>query len=641
MPDIIPTNKSAQVLHNGRPATIDRQVGLDRKLIIYEDGSSEIVKYTKLSRLRETGDPLVNEIPMEAYKETQIKLARKRLEVIAPILEDSKNRTKRIREAIKKTGLSKSTIYRWLRDFECSPRITSLVSKASRKRNKRLDPRVERIIEDTIKEEYLKPKQVSKKRIFESVKEQCQTARLKIPHPNTVNARINALSQKSKTKGRRGAKIAREIHDPNKGTFPEGRFPLECVQMDTQKLDIIVVDSVDRQAIGRPYLTVAVDTFSRMIVGYYLSLESASSYTAGACIYRMLLPKDGILEKFKINGSWPVWGLPVNLHVDNGSDFKSDSVRRACDKHTITIEFRPPGFPNWGGHVEAFFKTLTHWVHDLDGTTTSKPQELHSYDAIKNSTMTMEEIEKWFLTFIVYVYHERLHSSMEVPPIRRWEDGIRGTNGFAGIGTPDIPDDTRDLRLDFLPSKIRTVSKYGIRWDNIYYNADVLDVWVNEKQGGKSVKHIVRRDPHNISKIYFFDPTVEKYFEVPYSNISHPSIDVWELRRAQEFLAKRGIKKAEQDEDKIFEGIMLMRAIERDSRAKTVAASRKTRRKAEQKRKHAATALPAATKDKNEEIDKGNITRLPTKPKSRFAFSGKRKSELVDDTVEQDFGEWS
>ncbi|MBO6519205.1 DDE-type integrase/transposase/recombinase [Thalassospira sp.] len=358
MPDLIDVSKGSEVLYRGRQATVVRHVSLEQALIKFEDGSYETVRLSALGR-RSSSDEVqsLNEIPMEAYSEQNIDLAKKRLAVIQPIIEDPANKPALVKEASERTGLSISTIYRWLQKHEISPRLTSHISRASRKRKKRLGTRVERIIKDTISELYLKPKRVSQLRVIEEVKARCKSARLKVPHPNTIRSRIAELSERTKAKGRRGAKKARERHDAIKGRFPEGQLPLQCVQMDTQELHVHIVDSEERLEIGRPYLTLAVDTFSRMIVGYHLSLDAASAFTAGACVHHILLPKDMTLERLGVEGSWPVWGLPGNLHVDNGKDFRSKSLQRACEKHHITIEFRPPNFPHWAGCVESFFDT--------------------------------------------------------------------------------------------------------------------------------------------------------------------------------------------------------------------------------------------------------------------------------------------
>lgn len=643
MPDVIDIREGAEVLYDGRPALIDRHVSLDQALIKFEDGSFETVKLSKIARKAPPKDVQQrNEIPLEAFKEKSVELARSRLKILQPILDDPKNNAARVKEAAENSGFSISTIYRWLAKYEVSPRLTSLMSKASRKRKKRLDGRIERIITDTIAEEYKKPKRVSQEYVIEVVQGQCKSAKLKVPHANTIRSRISELSEKEKIKGRRGSKIARQRHAANKGKFPEGAYPLECVQMDTHELDIIIVSSDEREAIGVPYVTLAIDTFSRMVVGYHLSLDRASAYTAGACVHHMILPKDKTLERLGNEGTWPVWGLPANIHVDNGKDFRSKSLQRACEKHHMTVEFRPPGFPDWGGHVESFFDTLKSRVHNLDGNTKSNTVERRDYDSIKGSTMTFEEFEQWLVTFIVAVYHNRIHSMIEVPPIQRWNDGIKGLNGFTGIGEMPMPVDSRDLRLDFLPSTERTVGKYGIKWSKIHYYSDILDRWINEKKGGKSVKHILRRDPHDISKIYFFDPELEKYFDVPYSNIAHPSIDQWELQQAQVFLAKRGLKKSGQDEDAIFEGIRKMREIEIISRAETAKASRVKRRNAEKKRLQKPSPVSAiGPADTNDDLDDSNVTPLPSKPKPAFTFSGRQSPEITDDDLDEDFGEWS
>ncbi|RCY11562.1 transposase [Escherichia coli] len=41
--------------------------------------------------------------------------------------------------------------------------------------------------------------------------------------------------------------------------------------------DLIVVDDRDRQPIGRPYLTLAIDVFTRCVLGMVVTLEAPSA----------------------------------------------------------------------------------------------------------------------------------------------------------------------------------------------------------------------------------------------------------------------------------------------------------------------------------------------------------------------------
>ena len=58
--------------------------------------------------------------------------------------------------------------------------------------------------------------------------------------------------------------------------FDSAQRPLDLVQIDHTKLDIIVVDDEQRLPIGRPWITLAIDVYSRMVTGFYI-LETVSS----------------------------------------------------------------------------------------------------------------------------------------------------------------------------------------------------------------------------------------------------------------------------------------------------------------------------------------------------------------------------
>jgi putative transposase len=53
--------------------------------------------------------------------------------------------------------------------------------------------------------------------------------------------------------------------------------PLEIVQIDHTKVDIVVVDEQTREPIGRPWITLAMYLFSRMVTGFHLSVRQRSS----------------------------------------------------------------------------------------------------------------------------------------------------------------------------------------------------------------------------------------------------------------------------------------------------------------------------------------------------------------------------
>jgi putative transposase len=77
----------------------------------------------------------------------------------------------------------------------------------------------------------------------------------------------------------------------------------------------MIVDEHTRQPIGRPYLTVGIDVYSRCITGFCLTLEPPSAVSVGLCLAHAVLDKETDLRRLEIEGEWPIWGKPGTIHV--------------------------------------------------------------------------------------------------------------------------------------------------------------------------------------------------------------------------------------------------------------------------------------------------------------------------------------
>ncbi|PVV60583.1 transposase, partial [Chryseobacterium sp. HMWF035] len=66
-------------------------------------------------------------------------------------------------------------------------------------------------------------------------------------------------------------------------------------------------------------------------------------------------------------------------------------------------------------------------------------------------------------------------------------------------------------------------------------------------------------DPRDISIIYFYDPVLNDYFEIPYRDTSKPPISIWEFNEVVTKLQKSNLPV---DEDSIFEAYKEMDEIE-------------------------------------------------------------------------------
>lgn len=541
-------------------------VGLNKAILRNKiTNQSDIAPINELKISNECESQIRQDLPLVSDADWQ--KAWDKYLLIKPLLDLEKNeRTlEQVESVATKAKKNVATIYRWLNKLEETGRVSTLLRKPRNDIKKsRLESKTQEFVDDVISKFYLTSQRRSVAETCLEVQRLCFENEIVAPHPNTIRNRIQELSEKDVVSARFGSKIAREKFQPIRGSFPGADFPLAVVQMDHTPVDLILVDDKDRLPIGRPYLTIAIDCFSRMITGFYITLEAPGALSVGLCISHSIMTKDIWLAKFGIATPWPIWGKMRKIYVDNAKEFRGVMLERACQEHGIILEHRPKGLPNYGGHVERAFRTFMSKTHSVSGTTFSNVQHKNNYDSEKMASMTLSEFEHWFTIFIVQVYHQKSHKGIsDIPPIKLYEQAILGTENSPGIGLPTPINNEDKLRLDFMPYVERTIQEYGVLIDNIHYYSDVLRVWIHARDEQNSKlkrKFIFARDPRDISVVYFLDPHSKNYVSIPYRDISRPPISLWELKAVIKRLEEN--QGLQPNEELIFDGIKRMREIE-------------------------------------------------------------------------------
>lgn len=446
----------------------------------------------------------------------------RRVEAIRPLVGLQHCPRLQARAAAAELGLSERQVYRLIKRLrEADGAVTALLpggSDGGRGRRRLAAPR-ENLIRRLIKEVFVTPQKRSAAELVRAIRSQSMQSGLQPPSESTIRRRVKTLSLVERRQ--RG-----ELHpeaEPIYGVTPPADAPLDWLQMDHTPVDLIIVDPVDRAPIGRPWITVAIDAFSRCIVGFHLSLEAPSATSVRLCLTLVASDKAPWLQQRGIEAHWPVLGKPHRLGVDNATEFHSAAFERGCAQHGITIEWRPPGQPHFGGIVERVVGTLMQLVHMLPGTTFSNPAERGSYDSDKTACLTLEDLERWLAVAITKYYHLRPHDGLDdETPLHRYERGVQALT-----------------------------------------------------TAGKTVP--APRDPRDLSLIFVLDAENNAYLEVPYRMLSRPAITLWEHKLARKRL--RAQRRAAVDEASLFAAIDEMRAIEHEAETLTRTARRnRTRR---------------------------------------------------------------
>ncbi|MFD0962548.1 Mu transposase C-terminal domain-containing protein [Pseudofulvibacter geojedonensis] len=556
-----------KVLYDNKESIITKIIDLDTVTI--EEVHTNIIRTVRIYELKSYHNsiPQTSQYEIKTLSEEKWDLAQRRYEIIKPILSADKKR-KLILSASQENNISVPTLYRWIKTYNETGLVSSLAGKerSGGKGKSRLSNKVNDIINKTINEIYLNSSKKSISKTIRIVHQKCHDNNLKRPHENTIRQRINNLSEELKLRKRYGQKEAQYKFEPHKGHFPGADYPLSVVQIDHTVVDIILVDEEYRRPYKRPHLTVAIDVFSRMVIGFYLSYNTPGAYGTGMCISHSILPKELWLRKMDIEEDWPCWGIMNTIHVDNAKEFRGDMLKKACFNYGINLEFRPPGTPHWGGHVERLLGTFSKEIHNLSGTTFSDLKKRKNYNSKEHASLTLKEFEKWLTIYITKIYHHKVHSSLSMSPLQKFKEGIFGNENQIGRGLPKKISDERRLRLDFMPYYERSIQEYGVVIDHIHYYDEVLRKYVHSSTGKVKNKFLFRRNPRDISVIYFYDPQLKDYFEIPYRNTSLPPISIWEYKDVLRVLKKN---KIELNEEKIFESYRELDKLELNSIKKT------------------------------------------------------------------------
>ena len=587
----------------GQPLTVDghewkiRGRISDTKIIIERaEAPARIVSIDEVAAALGGGKTEKAERPvvrdLEDISEAEWEVAQQRQTIVLGLRSVPHRTRADVEGAARMAGVNPSTVYDWLAAYERGGTLSSLIprKRGPRTGSKRIRPEIESIIAAKVEAVFLNKKPVSVAKLDEAIREACAEAGLKPPAPGTIRYRVSSPDPEQVLikQGRRDR--ARNKYRPVRGEFPDEGTPLAVIQIDHTQGDIVLVDEENRLPVDRPWITIAIDVNTRIVVGIYISFEAPSAAAVGMCMVNAILPKRAYLAELGVPGEWPVSGKPGRILVDNAKEFRGETLKWACGEHAIGLDLRPVKTPHYGGHIERMMKTSGDEIHCLPGTTFSNTRDREGFDPEATAAMTIREFEAYLVDWVVNKYNCTIHRQTDVTPIYMYRKAIMGTKGSPGIGTRREPNENK-LRLDFMPHVKRSVDRHGVLLDYVFYWDEVLRSKIDDAD-----KHVFRFDPRDMSVLHFWDPETEAYYDIPYRNTARPAVSRHEIRKAKAERKREGLEHF--DEEALFATIKRLRERAEASVAKTKDA-RKTVIRARQaeavaaKRKSAGAGTPA------------------------------------------------
>jgi putative transposase len=274
-------------------------------------------------------------------------------------------------------------------------------------------------------------------------------------------------------KARMGVKAARKKHRCVKGSIITNR-PLERVEVDAVHLNIAleVVHADGTVTYERPILYVAIDVFTRLIVGYVVDYSDGKPGEAANAVVELIKQICNPLKTGKHTGiAFPLGGKPESIVSDSGPAFIAATVHMMLQSVGIQPHVTQKASPWKKPFVERFFLTLkSQCMHKIDSYAGVRQRGIELDNTLEEmACFSRDEFERILEVYILDIYHNNPHKGLDNwSPIDVWEERKAHC-------PPQIACDFSDISIFRGIQMDRTIcSPNGICVKGVYYNCSEL-----------------------------------------------------------------------------------------------------------------------------------------------------------------------
>ncbi|MEU2770989.1 TniB family NTP-binding protein [Streptomyces diastaticus] len=303
--------------------------------------------------------------------------------------------------------------------------------------------------------------------------------------------------------------------------------PGEVVLMDSTPLDIRAWDPATDTTHGVE-LTVALDLATRSLLSWRITPEATKAVDVGLLLIDAMTPepmRPGWADRLRYqmariplprkldyhqrlaDGAARPVVFPETLIIDHGKQFDSDVVHRACTRLGINLQLGRKGKPTDKPQVEAVFATINNQFSKHVAGYKGNDVVHRGKNVEQAARWSIPDLEDLFAEYVVSVYQRRRHDGLIMPgfPDLRLSPNEAYSLAVARSGYVACPTDP-ELYYELLPIQWRTIQPYGVEYQYLTYDADILYRYRKSTSPYPGGKWPIRIDPRNVLHAYFQDP---------------------------------------------------------------------------------------------------------------------------------------
>lgn len=449
---------------------------------------------------------------------------------IGPLLVRDRLTKGEVEQAGKALGISTSAAYAAIARFRRSGSVDELPppTRPGGRGKPRILGKAEEIIQKSLEETLLNRRNLTSNSFYKRVRRDLEKAGLQVSQ-ETLRQRVANIPEHKWNKARKGYNEARRTDHPIAGSYPEVQKPLDVVQIDHWKADIEILSDDRLTVIGRVWITLAIDIYSRMVFGLHVAIDAPSTTTLGLAMINGMLRKDAVAARYGIEWENPIYGPIGRLEADNAGEFTGKSIKATADHFHFRLKWRPLGAPQYGGHIERLNATLAERFKELPGATGSTPNERKAFRPEMTAAFTLEDLVR-HVWLMVDAYHNEVHTGIGMTPLEKFTSYYFGPHGQRHR-LPPVYVDGLEFRRQWYPLEIRSLQRYGIRIDHLDYYGENISLLVKNRRKGERLQ--VRRNPFDVREIYVLHPGLNEWVTVATRHLGFPVASIFELQQAR------------------------------------------------------------------------------------------------------------
>ncbi len=395
--------------------------------------------------------------------------------------------------------VNERTLRRWVKQFRKAEEnygcgYVGLLPRTRERGNRKPKAPCEsrELLDKLIAEHFETPRQAKAASVYRTYQRACEEKNITPLSQTTFYRRLKQRRSPKLLGKRKGAKVAyaqQPWHWELAYSTPRhGDRPLSIVHIDHTQLDVELRSSSTGRLLGRPWLTLLIDAYSRRILAVYLTFD-APSYRACMMALRICVQRFG--------------RFPVAVVVDGGKEFHSLYFDTLLARYHCIKKTRPGAKPRFGSVIERLFGTTnTQFVYNLLGNTQASKQPRSLTKAIDpkgQAVWTLGDLYAYLVEWAYQVYDLSEHPALGTTPRRAYESGLIQTGEREHRCIPY----NEEFILATYPSTRTGVALIqpgrGIKLNYLYYWSDAF-----RNPEVERTKVPVRYDPFDLGVAYAY-----------------------------------------------------------------------------------------------------------------------------------------